>query len=192
MKQLPSSLSPSTHRQRGFTLVETVVTIALFATLAYLAFPTYSELVRQWRRDSATGNLSTSLQLARSEAIKSSRQIVVCPSSDEVTCAASTEWRNGWIVFVDDGAGSQVNAKNQAHDSGERVLKVVPTLSSLSSLTSSGGVQWMQFLPNGLMRTGAAANITFTVTPSGATASTKVDRITVSPVGRVSITTELP
>jgi type IV fimbrial biogenesis protein FimT len=47
----------------------------------------------------------------------------------------------------------------------------------------------MQFLPNGLM---GSATTTFTVTPSGATAATKVDKITVSRVGRVSVVTELP
>jgi len=47
----------------------------------------------------------------------------------------------------------------------------------------------MQFLPNGLM---GSATTTLTVTPSGATSDTKVDKVTVSRVGRVSVATELP
>ena len=173
--------------------MELVVTIALVAILTTLAIPSFSEVLRQWRRDSATRELSTSLQMARSEAIKSSRQTVICPSTDGTACVAGTEWNTGWMVFVDDGAGTQANANNQAYNTSERVLKVVSTQAGVGTLTSSVGVQWLRFLPNGLMRTGDAANnITFTVTPSGATSATKIDTITVSPVGRVSVTTELP
>lgn len=193
MKHLSSALTHSTHRQRGFTLVELVVTIALVAILTTLAIPGFSEVLRQWRRDSATRELSTSLQLARSEAIKSSRQTVICPSSNGTACVASTQWSSGWIVFVDDGAGTQSSANNQAHNTNERILKVVSAQAGVATLTSSVGVQWLRFLPNGLMRTSDATNsITLTVTPSGATSATKVDTITVSPVGRVSVTTELP
>lgn len=192
MKHLPSPRMLSAHRQRGFTLVELVITIALVAILTSLAVPSFSEVLRQWRRDSATRELLTSLQLARAEAIKTSRQIVVCPSTSGAACAAGTEWSTGWMVFVDDGAGTAANANNQIHNLNERILKVASAQAGVASLTSSGGVQRMQFLPNGLMRTGSATNITLTVTPSGASSSTKVDKITVSPVGRVSVVTELP
>lgn len=192
MNNLPSFPKPPNSRQRGFTLVELVVTIALVAILTTLAIPSFSEVLRQWRRDSATRELSTSLQLARSEAIKTSRQMIVCPSTDGTACEAGSEWSTGWMVFVDDGAGTQANANNQTYDTDERMLKIVSAQAGVATLTSSGNVQWLQFLPNGLMRTGANAAVTFTVTPSGATSSTKVDKITVSPVGRTSVVTELP
>jgi type IV fimbrial biogenesis protein FimT len=184
----------SASRQRGFTLVELVVTIALLAVLTTLAAPTFAELLRQWQRDSATRELTTSLQLARSESIKSSRQMVVCPSTDGSNCAASNEWNTGWIVFVDDGADTFANANNQTLDADERTLKVASAQSGIASLTSPNDVQWVQFLPNGIMRTGSGSgvDITFTVTPSGATAATQVDKINVSLVGRVTVVTELP
>lgn len=188
LNHLPSPLTPSA-RQHGFTLVELVVTIALLAILTTLAAPSFSEVLRQWRRDSATRELSSTLQLARSESIKTSRQIVVCPSTDGESCADGTEWNTGWIVFVDDGAGTLANAGNQVVNTNERILKVVSAQSGVASITSSGGVEWMQFLPNGLM---GSATTTLTVTPSGANANTKVDKVTVSRVGRVSVATELP
>lgn len=183
---------PSPIGQRGFTLVELVVTLAVLAIVTSMAVPAFDEMLRQWRRDSATRELSTTLGLARSEAIKTSRQTVVCPSTNGIACAATNEWLGGWLLFVDDGAGTQANANNQERDTNERLLKAVGPQSGLATLTSPAGVQRMQFLPNGIMRTGAAGNITFTVTPSNSTSSTKVDKIRVSPVGHLTIVTELP
>lgn len=169
--------------------MEMLVTIALLALLISLAIPTMGETLRSWRRDSATRSIMTSLQLARTESIKSSRQVVVCPSSNGTACVAANEWRNGWLVFVDDGAGTPSNANNQVLNLNERILQVVTAPGGIASMTTSGGVQLMQFLPNGLMVTTAT---TLTVTPTGATTSTKVDKIGVSRVGRVNVVTELP
>lgn len=188
LNHLPSPLTPSA-RQHGFTLVELVVTIALLAILTTLAAPSFSEVLRQWRRDSATRELTTSLQLARSEAIKTSRQIVVCPSTDGASCADDTEWNTGWIVFVDDEVVTLASTGNPVVNTNERILKVVSAQSGVESIESSDGVDWMQFLPNGLM---GSATTTFTVTPSGATSDTKVDEVKVSRVGRVSVETKLP
>lgn len=160
-----------------------MVTIALVGILATLAIPSFSETLRQWRRDSATRALTSSLQLARSEAIKSSRRIVVCSSANGTSCANSTAWGTGWMVFVDDGA------TQNSVDTGERVLSVTSAPSGIATLTSSGNVRSLLFLPNGLM---ASAATTFTVTPSGATAATKVNKIGVSTVGRTNVLTELP
>jgi type IV fimbrial biogenesis protein FimT len=189
----PISSTPSRRlHQQGFTLVELVVTVALVAVLATLAFPSYSAFVQQWRRDSATRELTSSLQLARSEAVRSSRPIVVCPSSDGETCANATEWRDGWLVFVDDGGGTQEDANNRALDENERVLKVVDSRSGIDTIESSNEVTFLQFLPNGLLVTDATGTIltTLTVTPSGATSETDVNKIEISRVGRASVKTE--
>jgi type IV fimbrial biogenesis protein FimT len=185
LNHLPTPSTRAKSYQQGFTLVELVVTLALAAILTTLAIPSFSEVLRQWRRDSATRELTTSLQLARSESIKSSRQIVVCPSTDGASCADCTEWNTGWIVFVDDST----SPPNGAYDANERILKVVTAPSGIESIESSDEVESMQFLPNGLM---GSATTTLTITPSGATSDTKVDEITVSRVGRVSVVTKLP
>ena len=176
-------LSPN-RPQQGFTLIELVVTIAVLGVLATLAFPSFSETVRQWRRDSATRALTSSLQLARSEAIKSSRRVVVCSSANGTSCLGTTAWGSGWIVFVDDGP-TQLSV-----DAGERVLAVTAAPSGIASITSTNNVSNLLFLPNGLMR--SAASTTFTVTPSGAVSGqTRINAISVSPVGRTSVTSQL-
>jgi type IV fimbrial biogenesis protein FimT len=165
-------------------MIELMVTMALVAILATLAFPSFSETVRQWRRDSATRALTSSLQLARSEAIKSSRRIVVCSSANGTSCLGTTAWGSGWIVFVDDGA-TQLSV-----DAGERVLAVTAAPSGIASITSTNNVSTLLFLPNGLMR--SAASTVFTVTPNGAISGrTRINDVSVSQVGRTSVASRL-
>lgn len=191
MKHSTSLTKGRPARQGGFTLVELVVTLAIAAILVTLAMPDFSETLRSWRRDSATRALTSSLHLARTESIKSSRKIMVCPSSNGTSCAGGTEWRNGWMVFVDDGA------TDQAFDAGERILQVTTAPGGIASLSSSGGVTFLQFFPTSLMAPGSTAGATtgattFTVTPSGATSATLVNRVTVSLVGRATVATVHP
>jgi type IV fimbrial biogenesis protein FimT len=193
------SLPPTTPSagQRGFTLVELVVTIALVAILTTLAIPSFTETLRGWRRDSATRAFVSSLNLARTEAIKTSRVLVVCPSADGASCSNASNWNIGWLVFSDDGIDSSNgvitpdNANNQSVDAGERVAAVMSAPAGVSAITSPDNIQLLQFLPNALMISGAPET-EFIVTPEGATSVTKVNKINVSRVGRVSIDTELP
>lgn len=89
--------------QRGFTLIELMVTIAVLAILLVVAVPGF-DLVRNVSRLSAGANdVVTGLQLARSEAIRRNARVVFCQSGDAVTCSDSAAW-TGWIVATDRNA----------------------------------------------------------------------------------------
>lgn len=82
---------------RGFTLIETMVVVAIIAILAALAAPSFTDLLRKNRLSAASSALQVSLSLARSEAIKRG-------ADARVTVAAKTTagaFENGWVVFVD-------------------------------------------------------------------------------------------
>lgn len=93
---------------RGFTLTEMVTVIALIGITTAIAAPSFSNLLKNNRITAAANELLTSLTLARSTAITTRTQSVVCPSndstSDKPSCGGA--WEDGWIVFTDiDGNG---------------------------------------------------------------------------------------
>lgn len=162
--------------QRGFTLVELLVTLVLSAILVVLAIPSFTNQLREWQRDSATKAFTAHVQLARSEAIKTSRRVVMCSSTDGSDCADSNDWSTGWIVFVDaNGDGS--------HDEGETVLGSRGAATGLTSMQASDDVQSLAFLPNGLLASGATR---LQVIPAGSNAL-KMNEVSVNRIGRTHV-----
>lgn len=93
----------------GFTLIELMVTIAVLAVLASLAFPSMQSVIESNRLTTQANSLLTAFQLARSEAVKLNRNVRICArdSSDPLDCGNS--WTDGWsVTFLDDGGNRQV------------------------------------------------------------------------------------
>lgn len=71
-------LTPSSdsHRSRGFTLIELVVTIALMTVLFGLAVPAFGEWIRNARVRTAADALQNGVRTAQAEALRRNRQVV--------------------------------------------------------------------------------------------------------------------
>jgi type IV fimbrial biogenesis protein FimT len=160
--------------QRGITLLELMFAIAVLAILTAVAAPGFTQLIRENRTTSFTNDLVTTFALARSESVRRSSPIAVCPSADQADCAG-TDWAAGWIVFVDDGAtvGSV--------DAGEEILQVGgPAPDGYTA--DSDPVEFVVFAPNGLAL--PAGDKSVAVRPASC-AGEQVRQITVTGVGRV-------
>lgn len=100
---------PTAPRQRGFTLIELVVSVALLGILLALAGPSFKSLLEAQRMRSAAFDLMADITLARNEALKRGDSGV----SVSVT-RNSAGWSAGWQVL----AGTEVLSTRQNAGSG--------------------------------------------------------------------------
>ena len=88
-------------KEPGFTLVELLITIVVVSILLAAGVPAFQSFIKNSRVTSQTNDLISTIQLARSEALKRGTNMVVCASSDQTTCTGKDTWADGWIVFSD-------------------------------------------------------------------------------------------
>ncbi len=94
-------------KNSGFTLIELMVTIAIVAISAALAYPSFASLISSNRAATGANELIASLTLARSEALRHPGGVAICASKDGDSCGGDATWTDGWMVWVDtDGNGS--------------------------------------------------------------------------------------
>lgn len=106
----PSACVISEDNVGGFTLLEVLVTMALFAIIIGFAVPNFSKTFQSVNLNTVTADLGAALKFSRSEAIRRSGGITICasvaPSVDKPECSGQQSWSNGWIVLHDlDGDG---------------------------------------------------------------------------------------
>lgn len=106
---------PSAPRNRGFTLIELMVTIAIVAVLAALAAPSLEGFIVRNTFSSIGNEFQGSLLRARSEAVGKNTCTTMCMSSTvdntSPTCTGSgSDWQIGWIVFLNPDCNAALNA----------------------------------------------------------------------------------
>ena len=108
---------------KGFTLIELLVAVAILAILVSIGLPSFSEAVKNSKLSSAASCLSTALYSARSEAVKRSANVTVCPYGDDTSCG--TNWSNGALVFSEGGAAADTaDLDSAAVDTDSTVIRV--------------------------------------------------------------------
>lgn len=89
--------------QAGFTLLELLIAIFMLAILAVAAAPSFSTYLKTNGIFSHRQDINSAVMTARSEALNRNKTVTICSSNDAATCGGT--WSDGWIVFLDDGAG---------------------------------------------------------------------------------------
>ena len=88
------------NKESAFTLIELMVTIAILAIIATLAAPNLSQMLRNTKVNTSSGDILSFLQQSRTEAIRLGKTVTVCASSDGTNCLGTnkTNWSVGLIA----------------------------------------------------------------------------------------------
>ncbi len=167
MHTLPLLRPVPALRRLGFTLVEMMITLAVLVVLLAVAVPSLQEFTANNQLAATKSNFAAAVALARTEAAKRGRVVVVQALGRGPT---GNEFANGWEIAVDDDGNGAV-ASNET-----RVRKNAVTLEKIKL----GGAPQVAFRATGalvgtteqvytLCRAGGTRGYTVTVTPSGAT-----------------------
>jgi type IV fimbrial biogenesis protein FimT len=133
-------------RNRGFTLAELLVAMAIGALLVGLAAPGFARQRGEAAVRTAASQTLAALQLARSLALARGQSVTVCPSVDGANCAFGG---SQWLLFANGPTGS-----DSRRDAGDELLQ---------SWEMPGGVEvdgtrgYAAYQP----RAGAAITVTF-------------------------------
>jgi type IV fimbrial biogenesis protein FimT len=109
-------------RPDGFSLIELIVVVAVVAMLAAIAYPAFIRIINANRLNSQADELMTSLQFARSEAIRRNARVSVCGSANGTACGGA--WTNVLTVVEADGTvlrSTDVKAPVQVSSAAGRV-----------------------------------------------------------------------
>jgi type IV fimbrial biogenesis protein FimT len=107
------------RRTAGFTLVEMLVALAIFAILLVVALPSYHAWIADAELREEVATLVGAMAFARAEAIKENQRVDLCPSANGATCANDGRWEAGWIMFADDNHDGE-------RDPDERIIRAAP------------------------------------------------------------------
>jgi type IV fimbrial biogenesis protein FimT len=161
---------------KGFSLIELLVVMAIMAILLAVSLPSFQQAIESNMTNSQAKLFLTTLSLARSEAIKRGGNVGICASSNGLDCDAGA-WNDGWLVFHD--ANEDANGASGSVDGGDTVIRVFDPMGSATVTTFTAN--WMAYSALGYSATGGTQ--TLLICPATGTAA-NARSIEIGPSGR--------
>jgi type IV fimbrial biogenesis protein FimT len=178
--------SSASRHHPGFTLIETMIVLAITSVLLATAVPGFETAITGSRLASAASELTAAVHLARTEAIRSNHGAVLCRSADQLSCANGAGAWAAWIVFVDsDDSGQRESTEPLA-----RTGSIERPLVALSSPNIAALDNRIVFHADGRARGGdgiAALNGTLALCVAGHGVADNVRELNIAFGGRTTV-----
>lgn len=151
----PNNRLTQHHRERGFTMIELMTTVLVFAILATAALPSFRSFIVGQRIKSASFDIMSALIAARSEAIMRNTNVNISPNTGSPP--NSNSWLNGWTVT----AGATILKQQNPLGSGMAVTCYNGvTQVSCQNITYAGNGRLLVAAPSIQITTNDASNAT--------------------------------
>lgn len=149
-------------RPSGFSLIELLISLALFSILISIALPSYSYLVQDRHADAAARQLFTLLSYTREQAIIRNRQVVICAAADDsfsqcipFKWSGRSDWSQGVMIFIDGDKNERFSADN------DELLKVARLDSAVVDVSCTTG-SFIAYKGTGILQGFSNGTLTFT------------------------------
>ena len=134
-------LAPRRDRQHGLTLTELLISLGITSLLAATAVEHLPRFIQSTRMAGDVNRFITALHLARNEAVKRRRHLVLCPAASGDICAGRADWEDGWLLFASDN--------NREREPDEELIFHDTPLSAGISMRSGGYRKRIVYQPDG-------------------------------------------
>lgn len=146
--------------QRGITLIELLIALAIAAVLLGLSLPSFAAL--KARNDVAASHnlMMTGFAAAREAAITHRAPAVLCPGNSDTGCRKDGIWDGGWMIWLD-------RNDNGRFDSSDTLLRSETGFDGELAIRSSKQRSRVTFQPSGMAE---GSNLTVKLCDSEGTA----------------------
>ena len=103
----------------GFTLLELIVTVALFSIITAAVVPSMSSFYQRNKIAGIVNNHIAAMQLARHTAVSENVFVVMCPTKDMLNC--DSDWSGLKMVFVDEDNDGALDGNEEIIGSADMV-----------------------------------------------------------------------
>ena len=95
--------------ESAFTLIELLITITVAAVVLTIGVPGFERVIERNQLATNVNTLVSSMNFARSEAIKRNKRVKICDSTDSVNCGLGN-YSQGWMIFIDENDDDDLDA----------------------------------------------------------------------------------
>jgi prepilin-type N-terminal cleavage/methylation domain-containing protein len=152
------------RKKNGFSLLELMITISVFAILATIAIPNLQDFLIRTQRQQVISDLSTAIAIARSEAVKRALPVTLAGKT-----SGSQMLQEGWQIFTDPartgtysasaGSVTTLIAEQSAYPANQLLVG-----RDASPQVTAGGAEYLQFDSLGRISTLTGSNGSYGVT----------------------------